>query len=90
LLLLFHACRGAEADPPLAVALFNSDQAKAHQKAWADHLGTPVQITNPIGLKLNLIPPGEFAMGSPDSEPGRSDSETEHRVRITKSFYLTY
>jgi len=90
LLLLFHACRGAEADPPLAVAPFNSDQAKAHQKAWADHLGTPVQITNPIGLKLNLIPPGEFAMGSPDSEPGRSDSETEHRVRITKPFYLTY
>jgi hypothetical protein len=43
--------------PPL-VAPLDSHQAKALQKAWADHLGTPVQITNAIGMKLNLIPPG--------------------------------
>ena len=81
--------RQAEADPPLAVAPFDSDQAKALQKAWADHLGTPVQITNPLGMKLNLIPPGEFVMGSPKSEPGRSDDETQHLVKITKPFYLS-
>jgi formylglycine-generating enzyme required for sulfatase activity len=89
LLLLFHACRGAEADPPLAVAPFDSDQAKAHQKAWADHLGTPVEITNSLGMKLNLIPPGEFMMGSPESELGRDGNETQHLVRITKPFYLS-
>lgn len=89
LVLLCIAGREAEADPPLAVALFDSDQAKALQKAWADHLGTPVQITNSIGMKLNLIPPGEFVMGSPKSEPGRWDDETQHRVKITKPFYLS-
>ncbi len=89
LVLLGLAGREAEADPPLAVAPFDSDQAKAHQKAWADHLGTPVQITNPIGMKFNLIPPGEFAMGSPASEPGRDDNETQHRVKITNLFYLS-
>ena len=89
LVLLCIAGREAEADPPLAVALFDSDQAKALQKAWADHLGTPVQITNSIGMKLNLIPPGEFVMGSPESEPGRWDSEIQHLVRITKPFYLS-
>jgi formylglycine-generating enzyme required for sulfatase activity len=73
--------------PPL-VAPFDSDQAKALQKAWADHLGTPVQITNAIGMKLNLIPPGEFVMGSPESEADFNDDETEHLVRITKPFYL--
>jgi len=88
LLLLCLAGRGAEADPPQAVAPFDSDQAKAHQKAWADHLGIPVQITNSIGMKLNLIPPGEFMMGSPPSEKYRLDIETQHRVKITKPFYL--
>ena len=52
LVLLCLAGPEAEADPPLAVSAFDSDQAKALQKAWADHLGTPVQITNLLGMKL--------------------------------------
>ncbi len=75
--------------PPSAIAPFKSRQAKAHQKAWADHLGIPVQITNSIGMKLNLIPPGKFTMGSPESEPGCRDNETQHLVKITKPFYLS-
>ena len=88
LVLLCLAGPEAEADPPLAVSAFDSDQAKALQKAWADHLGTPVQITNLLGMKLNLIPPGEFVMGSPKSEPARWGDETQHRVQITRPFYL--
>ena len=46
------------------------------------------QITNSIGMKLRLIPAGEFMMGSPASEEGRSDDEgPQHRVQITKPFY---
>jgi formylglycine-generating enzyme required for sulfatase activity len=89
LVLLCLAGREAEADPPLAVAPFNSDQAKTLQQAWADYLGTPVQITNSLGVKFNLIPPGEFAMGSPVSEPGRFVDETQHLVKITQPFYLS-
>jgi hypothetical protein len=33
-----------------------------------------VQITNAIGMKLNLIPPGEFVMGIPKSDAERWDS----------------
>ena len=65
--------------PPL-VAPLDSDQAKAMQKAWADHLGTPVQIANPLGVKFNLIPPGDFTMGNPESELDLDGDETQHRV----------
>jgi formylglycine-generating enzyme required for sulfatase activity len=48
----------------------------------------PVEVTNSIGMKLALIPPGEFLMGSPANEEERRDDECQHRVRITKPFYL--
>ena len=62
--------------PPLAVVPFNAKQAKKHQEAWADYLGVKVEMTNSIGMKLVLIPPGEFLMN------GR------HPTRLTEPFYL--
>jgi formylglycine-generating enzyme required for sulfatase activity len=45
--------------------------------------------TNSIGLKLVRIEAGEFLMGSPDSDSSvPSDEKPQHRVRITKPFYL--
>jgi eukaryotic-like serine/threonine-protein kinase len=48
--------------PPLPIAPFDAEQAKQHQQAWADYLGAPVEIGNSIGMKLRLIPPGQFLM----------------------------
>lgn len=47
-------------------------------------------VTNSLGMKLVLIPAGEFLMGSSkDSDPDASPDELpQHRVRITKAFYL--
>ena len=39
-------------------------------------------------MKFALIPPGEFQMGSPNSERWRGGNEQQHCVRITKPFYL--
>jgi formylglycine-generating enzyme required for sulfatase activity len=43
---------------------------------------------NSIKMRLVYIPPGEFRMGSPESEKGRDSQEKLHRVKLTKGFYL--
>jgi formylglycine-generating enzyme required for sulfatase activity len=46
-------------------------------------------ISNSLGMRLALIPAGEFLMGSPDSDKDSEDAEKpQHRVRITRPFYL--
>ena len=42
------------------------------------------------GVKLELvwIPPGEFLMGSPMTEKDRNDDERQHRVKLSKGFWL--
>lgn len=47
---------------------FNSESAVAAQEAWARYLGIPVTRINSIEMKLQLIPPGRFAMGADESE----------------------
>ncbi|MDX1946194.1 MAG: formylglycine-generating enzyme family protein [Pirellulaceae bacterium] len=48
----------------------------------------PQLLTNSLGMKLVRLEPGEFQMGSPETEEGRGDDELRHKVRITKPFYL--
>jgi len=43
---------------------------------------------NSIGMKFVLIPPGTFTMGSPSDELGRRRDERQHRVTLSKPFYL--
>jgi len=74
--------------PPLAVAPFDANKAKEHQEAWAKHLGVPAEVSNSMGMKMVLIPAGEFTMGSPDSDWDAKRDEKPHKVRITKPFYL--
>ena len=46
-------------------------------------------ITNSIGMKLVLIPAGEFQRGSPDSDSqAKANEKPQHQVRITRPFYL--
>ncbi len=39
-------------------------------------------------LLMRLIPKGSFTMGSPTDELARESQETQHRVTLTKDFYL--
>ena len=51
-------------------------------------LSLPEPITNSLGMKFRLIEPGTFMMGLPENEAGRYKDETQHRVTLTKSYYL--
>jgi formylglycine-generating enzyme required for sulfatase activity len=42
------------------------------QRDFAQRLGMPVELTNSIGMRLVLIPPGEFDMGSTPEEVARA------------------
>ncbi len=49
----------------------------------------PKEVVNSIGMKLKLVPAGEFLMGSPDSDEDALEHEAPpHRVRITQPIYL--
>ena len=47
-------------------------------------------LTLPGGAEMEMIycPPGKFLMGSPMAEEDRGDNEKQHRVRLTKGFWL--
>ena len=49
---------------------------------------TNKSFTNSLGMQFNLIPAGSFMMGSPESEEGRFDDETQHKVTLTQPFYI--
>jgi len=61
------AAPGTEAKGPMLKAPFTREEAAAAQKECGKRLGLPVEITNSIGMKLKLIPAGEFMMGSTKS-----------------------
>ena len=48
----------------------------------------PREIENSIGMKLVLVPPGKFTMGSPKEEKGRNKDEEQREVEIKNAFYL--
>ena len=65
--------------PPPAVAPFDAGKAKAYQETWAKHLGVPIEMTNSVGMKLRLIPPGVFTMGSSPAEIDWLLKNTEYK-----------
>jgi len=93
--------------PPESAAMpYSRDEAQRHQREWADYRKkldsrVDLEVASSIGLKLVLIPPGEFLMGSSKEQVAavrRADPEVnwrelwdeqpQHRVTITKPFYL--
>src|SRR5580693_7419610 len=78
----------SEAPPAPSLLPLSSPNSKGRPSA----LPVAANITNSLGMKLVLVPAGEFLMGSPKTElaQGRKHAEDEspqHWVGITQPFY---
>jgi|GEM_PF-77591 formylglycine-generating enzyme required for sulfatase activity/outer membrane protein assembly factor BamB/dienelactone hydrolase len=79
--------------PPIPPSFpFDAATARKYQQQYSDWSGLPLELIDSAGIQFVLVPPGEFQMGSPEDEPGHSESsydETLHPVRLTRPFYLS-
>ena len=80
---------------PCLAALGSLTLATAQEStpAGGNTKSLPKEFTADLGggvkMEMVLIPAGEFMMGSPDSDrDAANDEKPQHRVRITKPFYL--
>src|SRR5476649_186194 len=67
----------------LVVALASSVPITAQEKK-----DPPKEFTNSIGMKFVWIKPGSFMMGSPKEEKERFNDEIQHKVTLTKGYYM--
>jgi formylglycine-generating enzyme required for sulfatase activity len=72
----------------LALDATNSEALRMQAASEKAAILARAPITNSIGMKFNKIPAGTFLMGSPETEVGRYDKEHQHKVTITKPFYM--
>lgn len=92
---------GVGKTPDVLVSPFDAGRARDARKDWARFHSIAETQTNSIGMKLTLIPPGEFQMGSTPADVDKvlhseanvqpqiaDDEQPQHRVRITQAFYL--
>ncbi|MBR4250325.1 MAG: SUMF1/EgtB/PvdO family nonheme iron enzyme, partial [Verrucomicrobia bacterium] len=75
----------------------NSAQTTVQTESVVESISTPKikeekNLTIPLSEKVSLdmiwIEPDSFMMGSPVGELGRDDGETQHRVTLTKGYWL--
>ncbi len=67
----------------LGLVFFLAGQVQAQSKK------EPVYFTNSVRMKFVWIRPGTFLMGSPQAEKDRNALEVQHRVKLTKGFFMS-
>ena len=69
----------APAEIPVETGKFPAGTAAGEKRALT---------ANGVTYVFAWCPPGEFTMGSPESEEGHTGSEKEHRVALTQGFWM--
>ena len=74
-------------DIPLSSRQDSKKQIKGYRFTKGFNVNA-IDYEKELNLEMVLIPAGTFMMGSPESEKGRFSNETQHKVILTKPFYL--
>jgi len=72
----------------LSTAFVSFTCARPAMRPAAEKRVTIRTYAGPNGHMMVVIPGGEFVMGSPPTEAGRSVAETQHRVRISRAYAI--
>lgn len=74
----------------MLIALLNGVGCREHAEVVPPHevKESTVDLGDGVLLQLVWCPPGDFLMGSPQKELGRSENERQHRVTLTKGFWI--
>ncbi len=70
------------------------DSERIDWPEWADRVGCDEYglyaefIVETVTQRMRWIRPGTFRMGSPENEPERSKNERQHRVTLTRGYWL--
>lgn len=83
-----YALRVLFASPATPVQISHREEVDSIQPISLDSPELPREIVNSIGMKLILIPEGNFVIGSPNNEIGRAANEKQHPVTIDQNYYL--
>jgi len=74
-------------DKPISSRQDSKKQIKGY-RFTKDFNVNAIDYEKELNLEMVLIPAGTFMMGSPESEEDRYSNETQHKVTLTKPFYL--
>ena len=74
-------------DTPKVELLKGGFEAVQEQKKAVHDFNLPLEVENEIGMRFRLIPPGNFIMGSPESEEFREQDEFQHQQTMKVPFY---
>lgn len=67
---------------------FEREAARSAQQTWAASLNRPAVWESSVGMKLVMIPPGTFRMGSLAAEKGHFENERQVEVVLSQPFFL--
>lgn len=70
---------------------YNAQQNAASDARRGPRTGSvkTLVLTNDVTVEMIYCEPGEFVMGSPFDEEGRDSDEPQHKVTLTKGFWLS-